>query len=73
MSAQPVKYHMRPGYHSTELLIEFISGVGDNEFNYELEKALQDLNLRLIKIVDLWVNDEISLTYETKIGRFNLT
>jgi hypothetical protein len=64
------KYHLRPGYGSDKLLIEFFSGVGNENFLAELLDAIAPINPKLADLKDLWMNDEIILEMESSIGPF---
>lgn len=67
------KYHYRPGYGSDNLLIEFISGVENENFVVELFDALKNINPKILGHEDLWMNDEILYTIESTLGQFTLS
>ncbi len=64
------KYHLRPGYGSTELLIEVFSGVARDDFMADLMDTIRSLQPKLVKQQDLWMNDEILLEMDTDLGAF---
>ena len=58
------KYNYRPGYGSTDLLIEIYSGPEEKDFFNHLLAALRTLNVQIENINDLW------MTYRLYIERF---
>lgn len=64
------KYHFRPGYQSTELLIDVFSGAESETFNSDFLNAIEELKPKMIDILDLWMNDEVLMTYDSEIGKF---
>lgn len=67
------KYHLRPGYDSGNLLIEFISGVEKVSFEPDLLEALKKLEPLLIEQQDLWMNDETLFLLESNVGSFSIS
>ena len=67
------KYHLRPGYDSGNLLIEFISGVEKVSFEPDLFEALKKLEPLLIEQQDLWMNDETLFLLESNVGSFSIS
>ena len=67
------KYHYRPEYGSTNLLIEFISGVENDTFMNDLFDAIKIIKPELIDLQDLWMNDEVSYSIHSNLGDFILS
>ena len=67
------KYHFRPGYQSTELLIDIFSGAESENFNSDFLNTIRELKPKMIDILDLWMNDEVLMTYDSEIGKFTLS
>jgi hypothetical protein len=67
------KYHFRPGYQATELLIDVFSGAESETFNTDFLHAIEELNPKMIDILDLWMNDEVLMTYDSEIGKFTIS
>ncbi len=55
------KYYFRPGYGTSELLIELFYGAENNDFISDLLTAISELKPEVIDIIDLWMNDETLL------------
>jgi hypothetical protein len=70
---KPYKYHLRPGYGSNELLLEFLLDRTDSEFEHDLFISLQNINPRVDKVNDLWMNDEILLYVSSDKGAFTFS
>lgn len=66
-------YYYRPEYHSTRMLIEFISGVENAGFGRDLFDALSPIHPRISGATDLWMNDEFFLTVVSDCGTFTLS
>jgi hypothetical protein len=64
------KYHFRPGYQSEELLIDIFSGAENETFISDFINAIDELKPKMIDILDLWMNDEILMTYDSEVGKF---
>ena len=67
------KYRYRPEFGSENLLIEFISGVGNETFGIDLFDALKEINLKLFEQEDLWMNDEILYSVDSDLGKFTFS
>ena len=67
------KYHLRPGYNSNKLLIEFFCGAEKDEFISDLFAAIKELKLQVLDVQDLWMNDEVILEINSENGQFNLS
>lgn len=67
---KPYKYHLRPGYGSDELLLEFILDSSDIQFGKDLLETLQSINPKIDSVEDLWMNDEILLQVSSDKGAF---
>ncbi len=70
---QPYKYHLRPGYGSDKLLLEFILNNSYTEFGKDLFETLKDINPKVDTIEDLWMNDEVLLNVSSDKGSFLLS
>jgi len=64
------RYRVRPGYGSTELLIEFQLKSAHQAFFDELLKVLKQLNGKVSNVSDVWMNDEVSLHFDSDAGPF---
>jgi hypothetical protein len=64
------KYYLRPGYKSQDLLIEIVSGAEDEYFLTDLLDSLSEINPKVDKMNDLWMNDEIEIEVSSDIGLF---
>ena len=67
------KYYYRPGYNSDKLLIEFISGVENENFLDDLFDALKESDPGITEQQDLWMNDEVLFRVSCSLGQFTLT
>jgi len=67
------QYHFRPGYQSEELLIDIFGGAESDDFNSDLLNIIADLNPKMIDILDLWMNDEVLMTFDSDIGPFSVS
>lgn len=67
------KYHLRPGYKSQKLLIEIFSGVEDECFLTDLLDSVTEINPKVDKINDLWMNDEIFMEVSSDLGSFSIS
>ncbi|MBB1287422.1 hypothetical protein HRH25_23815 [Flavisolibacter sp. BT320] len=70
---KPYKYHLRPGYGSDELLLEFLLASTDTEFDKDLFAALKDINPKVDTVENLWMNDEVLLHVSSDKGTFTLS
>jgi len=67
------KYRYRPGYKSNKLLIEFVSGVESDSFLKDLLTTLEEIDVKVHSIIDLWMNDEIMTKLNSSVGDFTLS
>ncbi len=67
------KFKMRPGYKTTEQLIEFTIKSADEAFFGAVFFALKEINVSKISVVDLWVNDEIIIHCDSDYGKFEIS
>ena len=70
---KPYKYHLRPGYGSDKLLLEFILDSSDTKFDKDLLATLKDINPKVDRVEDLWMNDEVLLQVSSDKGSFLLS
>jgi hypothetical protein len=70
---KPYKYHLRPGYGSDKLLLEFFLDSSDAEFEKDLFTTLKDINPTVHAVEDLWMNDEVFLHVSVDKGTFTLS
>jgi hypothetical protein len=64
------RYRLRPAYGSKELLIELLPESADQAFFGELLGVLKQVNANVTDVLDLWMNDEVLLTFESDLGPF---
>lgn len=67
------KYYFRPAYKSEELLIDVFSGAENESFVSDFIDAIREIDPKMIDILDLWMNDEVLMTYDSEIGKFTLS
>ncbi|MBW1657376.1 hypothetical protein [Flavobacterium quisquiliarum] len=67
------QYHFRPGYQSKELLIAIFSGAENENFISDLMVAIKEIKPKMIDILDLWMNDEVLITYDSEVGKFTIS
>lgn len=67
------KYYLRPGYQSQNLLIEVFYGAENETFVSDFLSSIEEINPQLIDALDLWMNDEVLITYDSEIGKFTLS
>ncbi|MEO8237068.1 MAG: hypothetical protein ABI576_03095 [Flavobacterium sp.] len=67
------KYYFRPGYQSQDLLIDIFDGAESETFNADFLNAIAEVNPRMIDIVDLWMNDEVLMTFDSEAGQFTIS
>ena len=70
---KPYKYHLRPGYGSDKLLLEFLLHSTDTEFDKDLFTTLRDINPKVDTVEDLWMNDAVLLHVSSDKGPFTLS
>ncbi|MEN9910013.1 MAG: hypothetical protein RLZZ540_3172 [Bacteroidota bacterium] len=64
------KYYLRPGYNSQNLLIEIFYGAESKIFFSDFFNSIIELNPKVDKINDLWMNDECLFEIKSDIGTF---
>ncbi|MFC0777764.1 hypothetical protein [Flavobacterium sp. HJSW_4] len=67
------KYYFRPGYQSKDLLIEVFDGAENETFVSDFFSAISEIKPEMAEVSDLWMNDEILITYDSEIGQFTLS
>jgi hypothetical protein len=67
------QYHFRPGYKSQELLIDIFGGAESDNFNSDLLSAIAEIKPKMTDIVDLWMNDEVMMTFDSDAGQFTIS
>lgn len=67
------KYYLRPGYKSQNLLIEIFAGAEDEYFLTDLLDSISEINPKIAKTNDLWMNDEIEIEISSDIGLFSVS
>lgn len=67
------KYKLRPGYKSSELLIEFCIKSANDAFFDSIYAALKSINLQKQSVTDLWMNDEVLITMNSDCGSFEIS
>lgn len=67
------KYHLRPEYKSQKLLIEIFSGVENEDFFSEFFDSIVEINPKVDRINDFWMNDEYILDIKSDIGSFSIS
>ncbi|KAF2516100.1 hypothetical protein [Flavobacterium foetidum] len=70
---KPYQYHFRPGYHSDKLLIDIFLGAERETFNNDFLHSIASLKPHMIEVLDLWMNDEILLHFDSEAGKFSLS
>lgn len=66
-------YHLRPEYKSQKLLIEIFNGVENEDFFSEFFDSIVEINPKVDRINDLWMNDEYILDIKSDIGSFSIS
>jgi len=67
------QYHFRPGYQAEELLLDIFSGAENETFISDFLSAIQEIKPKMIDILDLWMNDEVLMTYDSEVGKFTIS
>jgi len=67
------KYKLRPGYKSSELLIEFFIKAANDDFKNTLFQALESLNSQQKGATNLWMNDEVLIQCDCELGSFEIS
>jgi len=66
------KFKVRPGYQSSELLIDFNSDETDDLFFCILYESLKLINVSKIDLTRLWVDDEVIFHCDSDLGKFEI-
>ncbi len=66
-------YKLRPGYGSSNLLIEFGIPEDADYFLFELMKLLSESGFKSNGKIDLWMNDEILIDMRSSNGNLTLS
>lgn len=66
---KPYKYKLRPGYGSSELLIEFCNIEQPENFIKKLISILKNHEFQFKGTTDVWMNDEILIHLESSNGK----
>lgn len=66
-------YRVRPGHSSLNLILEFVRGVEDDNFQADLFDAIQEISPKVSGLEDMWLNDEVLYTIDSNLGRFSLS
>ena len=66
-------YKLRPGYNSSELLIEFTKTGNANDFIEQLISLLKKNNFVYKDTSDIWMNDEIWIHLNSDNGKITIT
>ena len=64
------KYHLRPGYGSDKLLLEFLGDNFKTSLLDDLLETLQEINPQVVSVDDNWLRDEIACTISSDRGAF---
>ena len=67
---RPYKYHLRPGYGSDKLLLEFILDSSDTDFYKDLFTTIKDIGPKIETVENLWMNDDVVLHLSSDKGEF---
>lgn len=67
------RYYFRPGYKSENLLIEVFDGAENETFVSDFIHVISEIKPEMKDVLDLWMNDEVLLTYDSEIGQFTLS
>ncbi|GAA3763116.1 hypothetical protein [Flavobacterium ginsengiterrae] len=67
------QYYFRPAYKSEELLIDIFGGAENENFISDFLNAIAVLNPTMTDILDLWMNDEVLMSFDSEIGSFTLS
>lgn len=66
-------YHFRPGYQSKDLLIAIFDGAENETFNSDFLNAIAEIQPKRIDILDLWMNNEVLMTFDSDVGQFTIS
>jgi hypothetical protein len=67
------RYQVRPEHGSTKLLIELLPKTADQTFFDELLLVLRQVNAKVADVHDVWMNDEVWLSFDSDVGPFLVT
>ena len=67
----PYKYHLRPGYGSDKLLLEFFEDNFKTPLREDLPDALREINPQVATREDDWLRDEIACLISSDQGAFD--
>lgn len=67
------QYYFRPAYKSEELLIDIFGGAENENFISDFLNAIAVLKPTMTDILDLWMNDEVLMSFDSEIGSFTLS
>jgi hypothetical protein len=67
------RYHFRPGYQSKDLLIDIFGGAENENFNWDFLNAIAEIEPEMTDILDLWMNNEVLMTFDSDAGLFTLS
>jgi hypothetical protein len=67
---RPYTYHLRPGYGSDKLLLEFFLDSSDTDFLNDLFTTLKDIGPKIETVENWWMNDEVLLHVSSDKGEF---
>lgn len=67
------QYYFRPAYKSEELLIDVFGGAENENFISDFLNAIAVLKPTMTDILDLWMNDEVLMSFDSEIGSFTLS
>lgn len=67
------QYYFRPAYKSEELLIDIFGGAESESFNSDFLNTIAILKPTMTDILDLWMNDEVLMNFDSEIGSFTLS
>lgn len=72
MNTIQFKYYCRPGYGTSNLLIEIVSLNNQENIFQSIMNALKNIKPNNIKLEDIWQNDEFIYTIDSTIGTFTI-
>ena len=63
-------YHLRPGYGSDKMLVEFLGDNFETPLLEDLLEAFRAINPRVASVADSWLHDEIACIVDSDQGPF---
>jgi len=66
-------YKYRPHFGFTGFLIEFFKGSEDADLLKDVLIALESIKPKAQPLVDLWMNGEVMIPFESNIGEFEIS